>query len=538
MHLLSNASAQIEMQWARLREAVQNISQGITMFDADLKLLVWNQRFLELLDFPESFGAIDTPFEKFVRYNVERGEYGPGDVEALVREHVERARHCEAHVFERERMNGVIIEVNGKPLPHGGFITTYTDITERKRNELALREAKSELEKRVEERTRALKDSEERFRDFAESASDWMWETDANLRFSYFSDRAAELLARPLETLLGKTRQELAAPEELERGTEKWRQHSADLVAHRPFRNFEYSVRRADGSLGIIRVSGKPILAADGAFCGYRGTGSDVTELAQAQNKLMEAEKLAALGRLVAGVAHEINTPIGIGVTAASFLREQTRDFAESYRAERLTRGEMQSYLRAAEEASDSLLTNLRRAASLVQSFKQVAVDQASDQRRRFNLKEYLDEILDSLRPQLKRTGHAINVDCPDDLELDSFPGAFSQIVTNLVMNSLQHGFDNIECGRADISVHRNDRGLRFAYSDNGCGMSEADAKRIFEPFFTTRRGQGGSGLGMNVVYNLVTQTLHGRIECRTSPGSGMHVDIHIPLDLERVDEQ
>jgi len=537
MHLLSDASSQIEMQWERLREAVQNISQGISMFDADLKLVVWNQRFLELFDLPESLGAVNTPFEAFIRYNAERGEYGPGDVEAQVRERVLRARRFEPHLFEREQPNGRILEIAGKPLPRGGFIATYTDITERKRNEQALREAKEQLEKRVIERTRALQESEERFRDFAESASDWIWETGPDLRFTYFSERASELLGRPTDALIGKTRAELATAEALQWAPEKWQQHLETIAAHRPFRAFEYPVAGADGSFRQVRVSGKPVFSADGRFAGYRGTGTDITELMQAQNELMSAEKLAALGGMVAGIAHEINTPIGIGVTAASFLQEQTAEFGRLYAAGQIKRADMEAYLHAASEAASSLTTNLRRAAGLVQSFKQVAVDQTSEQRRRFRLRQYIDEILDSLQPKLKRTEHVIDVSCPDELELDSYPGAFSQILTNLILNSLIHGFDRLAAGRIEIVVRRTGKELSLRYSDNGCGMSPEQVKRVFEPFFTTRRGQGGSGLGMNVVYRLATQTLHGRIECRSTPGAGVQFSITVPIDEETANE-
>jgi two-component system NtrC family sensor kinase len=261
-------------------------------------------------------------------------------------------------------------------------------------------------------------------------------------------------------------------------------------------------------------------------------------QLSHAHEQLVQSEKLAALGGLVAGIAHEINTPIGIGVTAASFLQEQTLEFEKLYAAGQVKHSDMTTYLRAASEAGSSLVTTLQRAVGLVQSFKQVAVDQSSEQRRRFNFNQYIDEILDSLRPTLKRTGHVIDVVCPGDLELDSYPGAFSQILTNLVINSLQHGFAGMAAGRIEIIVQSANKELSLRYADNGCGMSEANAKRVFEPFFTTRRGQGGSGLGLHVVYNLVTQTLRGRIECHTAPGAGVQFLISVPIDEEPRHEQ
>jgi len=393
------------------------------------------------------------------------------------------------------------------------------------------------MRRRVLERTHALRESEERFRDIADSSSDWIWETDAQLRFTYFSERAVELFGRSLDSLIGKTREQLVIEGNAGQVPENWQAHLADITAHRPFRAFEYPLLGADGSIRHIRVSGKPVFSAAGAFLGYRGTGTDVTDLVLAQKELLGAEKLAALGGMVAGIAHEINTPIGIGVTAASFLQEQTREFGKRYASGQVRRSDMEAYLRTAGETSGSLALNLQRAASLVQSFKQVAVDQSSDQRRRFKLKEYIDEILDSLRPQLKHTEHVIDVSCSDELELDSYPGAFSQILTNLIINSLIHGFEHLAAGHIEIVVRRAGNELLLDYRDNGCGMNAEQVKRVFEPFFTTRRGRGGSGLGMHIVHNLVARKLHGRIECHSTPGAGVQFSIVIPLDGEVVCE-
>lgn len=393
------------------------------------------------------------------------------------------------------------------------------------------------MRRRVVERTRALQESEERFRDIADSSSDWIWETDAELRFTYFSERAVELFGRSLDSLIGKTREELVIEGSAGLLPENWQAHLADLTAHRSFRAFEYPLLGADGSIRHIRVSGKPVFSAAGAFLGYRGTGTDVTDFVLAQKELLGAEKLAALGGMVAGIAHEVSTPIGIGVTAASFLQEQTREFGERYASGQMRRSDMEAYLRAASETSGSLALNLQRAAGLVQSFKQVAVDQSSDEWRRFKLKEYIDEILDSLRPRLKRTEHVIDVSCPDELELDSYPGAFSQILTNLIINSLIHGFENLATGRIEIVACRAGNELLLDYRDNGCGMNAEQVKRVFEPFFTTRRGRGGSGLGMHIVHNLVARKLHGRIECHSTPGAGVQFLIALPLDRDVLSE-
>jgi signal transduction histidine kinase len=253
-------------------------------------------------------------------------------------------------------------------------------------------------------------------------------------------------------------------------------------------------------------------------------------ELRRAQTQLVESEKLAALGSLVAGVAHEINTPVGVGVTAISFLQEKTKRIMELNSAGAMTDELFDNYLHSANEAASTIYTNLKRAAELVRNFKQVAVDQSSETRRLFNVKEYIEGTLLSLRFQYKRSGHSVTVNCPDDLVIDSYPGVFAQIVTNMLMNSLTHGFEDITGGEIVIEVKPYPDHIHFRFSDTGKGMEPETVRRVFEPFFTTKRGDGGSGLGMHIVYNAVTRTLNGKILCTSSPGKGCIYDILIPL--------
>ncbi|MCU0598699.1 MAG: HAMP domain-containing histidine kinase [Desulfobacterales bacterium] len=254
-------------------------------------------------------------------------------------------------------------------------------------------------------------------------------------------------------------------------------------------------------------------------------------ELRQAQTQLVESEKLAALGGLVAGVAHEINTPVGVGVTAISFLQEKTKKIIELNTTDALTKELFENYLHSANEAAATIYTNLKRAAELVRNFKQVAVDQSSETRRMFNVKEYIEGTLLSLLFQYRRSGHTVTVNCPDNLVIDSYPGVFAQIITNLLMNSLAHGFEDMTGGEIVIEVKHSSNFLHFRFSDNGKGMAPETGKRIFEPFFTTKRGDGGSGLGMHIVYNAVTRTLKGKILCTSAPGAGCTFDILIPMN-------
>jgi signal transduction histidine kinase len=255
-----------------------------------------------------------------------------------------------------------------------------------------------------------------------------------------------------------------------------------------------------------------------------------VAALKLAQRQLVDSEKMAALGGLVAGVAHEINTPLGISVTAASHLQGETQRMRRLLDSGELKRSDLDAYEITARESSEMILRNLQRADKLVKSFKQVAVDQSSEERRHILLAQYIDEILTSLRPALKRGRHRIIVDCPPDLGFVTMPGAIYQVLANLVMNSLIHAFEPEQPGEIRIEASLKPDYVLLTYADNGRGMNEEARSRIFEPFFTTRRGQGGSGLGMHIVFNLVTQGLGGTIECDSAPGQGVYFSIRIPL--------
>jgi signal transduction histidine kinase len=247
--------------------------------------------------------------------------------------------------------------------------------------------------------------------------------------------------------------------------------------------------------------------------------------------QLVLMEKMSALGGLVAGIAHELKTPLGVGVTAASHLEEASRELEEQYQANRMKRSDLERYIKVARESTRMILENLRRASDQIQGFKQVAVDQTSDQQRVFHVRAYITDIFLSLHPELRKTAHRVSVSCAEDLEIESYPGAFSQIITNLVMNSLVHGFEQKEQGEIQLSVSLEGTVLWIVYQDDGKGIPPEHLSKIFDPFFTTKRSQGGSGLGLNIVYNLVTQKLRGNITCESILGQETRFIIRIPLE-------
>lgn len=259
-----------------------------------------------------------------------------------------------------------------------------------------------------------------------------------------------------------------------------------------------------------------------------------VNDLRQAQDRLVQSEKMAALGGLVAGITHEVNTPVGIGVTATSFLSEKLTALEHAYNDKSLTPKVLEHFIAEAKQGAELLNTNLVRASELIASFKQIAVDQTSEAIRTIQLQEYLNEIIRSLQPHFKKTKHHIEVNCPENLVLSCPAGAISQIFTNLLMNSLIHGFEHMDEGDINITVIDEGNVVDITYSDNGKGLTAEQLEKLFHPFFTTKRDQGGSGLGTHITYNLVRQTLGGSIQVRSEPGQGLSYHIRFPKNLKR----
>ncbi len=260
---------------------------------------------------------------------------------------------------------------------------------------------------------------------------------------------------------------------------------------------------------------------------------STLDKLKTTQKQLLESEKYAALGSMVAGIAHEVNTPVGNSLMAASILDNATNRFKESFEIGELKKSSLQAYLEKTKSSSEILLTNLQRAAELIQNFKQVAVDQTSLEQRSFQVKDYIEKILISLAPQIQNTPHQIKVLGDNAITIRSYPGALSQIITNLVMNSLTHAYqDSDKSGQLQVEISQQDDKVLITYSDDGNGIPSESLDKIFEPFFTTARDRGGSGLGLHIIYNLVTQTLKGTIHCESTVGVGTKFAIALPLNL------
>jgi signal transduction histidine kinase len=292
-----------------------------------------------------------------------------------------------------------------------------------------------------------------------------------------------------------------------------WRRYHRRLAYERSvaaqIRRSEEALRRLNEELES-RVASRTadLVATNDALSGT------LDRLRDTQQQLVEAAKLASLGGLVAGVAHEINTPLGVCLTAASHLAESSRTTSDRLARGELTRSQLDEYQRNAGEAADLIVRNLGRADRLVRSFKQTAVDQAVDDVRDVDLEEAVRGALTLLGPLLRGTPHHVVVDCAERVIVRAPPGALYQIVSNLVVNAVQHAFAPDTAGTITIAIARDGAGASICVADDGRGMDDVERSRVFEPFFTTRRGQGGTGLGLHIVYTLVTQVLKGRIDC------------------------
>ncbi len=429
-----------------------------------------------------------------------------------------------------------IIELNGEP----AVITIASDISQLKEVEAGLRLAEA-----------ARIESEARFAALFESSP---------IALGVYRDNSGEFTATqlnqawfqtfgfPPERILGHTTAEI----------DMWfdanqRQRVLDIAQqHGEVRNFECWLQRADGSrilcslsCRVIEVGGQRMMLV--AYLDItqqyeteqriRQLNAELVlsiderthQLQVAQAELMRAEKMVSLGSLVAGIAHELNTPIGNSLTVATTLAEHCREMRTTMR-DGLRRSTLETYISDTESGSEILSRNLQRASQLIQSFKSIAVDQASDSRRSFDLHQVMQETVAALQPSLKRKPYKIRLQVEEGLTLNSYPGSLEQVVVNLINNAVLHGFDGREHGEIEIRGEAGaDDQIRLCIRDDGAGIAPDNLARIFDPFFTTKMGKGGSGLGLHIVRSIVEKTLGGSIHASSESGKGTCMEITLP---------
>lgn len=307
--------------------------------------------------------------------------------------------------------------------------------------------------------------------------------------------------------------------DEVEELADNRRDELGDVV-----RGFNAIQRRVKSIIARIRE------AEDEARKSAQETNEALDNLRRTQESLLQAERLASLGGLVAGVAHEINTPVGIALTSASVLMEATEAVHRSVAEGNIRKSDILRYLETATESARLIMNNAYRAAHLIHSFKQIAVDQVSEVRRRFELHDYISEVVSSLQPKLKKTHIQVAIDCPADIVLDSYPGALAQVITNLTLNCVEHAFDAGAEGHIGINVRPDGDAITMQVVDDGKGIPADMLDKVFDPFVTTRRGQGGTGLGLNIVFNLIVKQFGGTISVTSTVGQGASFVLRIPL--------
>ena len=257
---------------------------------------------------------------------------------------------------------------------------------------------------------------------------------------------------------------------------------------------------------------------------------NSLTELKKTQSQLIESEKMAALTSLVAGVAHEINTPLGVGITATTSLKTNSERFTDNYKNNSLHRSEMDKYLENTKEALSLIENSFTRASEQVKTFKLITVEQNHNEIYPFNISEHLDTVLIILKPKLETRHHKIHIDCDEVLVVNSIQHLITQIFANLILNSIEHAFDEHQRGHIHIRIRADEYMLNIDYKDDGKGLTQQEATDIFNPFNTTKRGDGHIGLGTTITYNIVTHALNGNISCSSHPNQGLTYHIEIPL--------
>lgn len=554
--------------WDLLLAGLNHLDIGFTVVDAQLRLVAGNRRFQALVEYPDHLMRPGTSIAEGFRFLAERGEYGPGNVDEQVHQRMELAATFQAHRFERVRPDGVILEVVGQPLPGGGMVTTYTDVTVPRQREHALKELSAQLEGKVQERTAQLAQREQELAQKAallelvmDSVNQGISYMDRDLKLVLCNGRFGELLQLPPElTRPGTSMQDMGyynalrgeyGPGDVEALVRERVELARQGVAHR----FERT--RPDSGV-TLEIIGNP--THDG---GMVTTYADISErraaeaqvrelnasleqrvqertealeeamgrLQRTQEELAHSSARATLSALIASVAHDLSTPLGNGLMAATTCQDASRRFqARMQQAEPLRKSELVGFVQEVRDGAMLVERNLFRAVELVGKLKQVAVDQVSEQRRRFDAAHTITEVLDTLRPSLKHKVQQLALELEAGVWMDSFPGALGQVLINLVNNAFLHAFDGLDRGTVRVGLRAlHDQRVELVVADDGVGMTEQVQACLLQPFFSTKIGQGGTGLGVTIVDDLVRNALGGTLSVQSTAGQGSRFCVVLP---------
>ncbi len=375
---------------------------------------------------------------------------------------------------------------------------------------------------------RELRDTQEKFELAVLGTGDGLWVYEYRSNKTWFSPRFVELLGFENDDLLPTfdAWRERFHPEDAPRVFKAFNEHIRDDKLF----DCEYRVRHSDGHYIWFRARARSLRNRKGHPYITAGNVSDLTPLKQAQEQLIQSEKMASLGGLVAGVAHEMNTPMGVALTTTSQMARERDQLAQQYNSKTMTREDLEQFLNQSGEGMSIVLANLSRAADLVRSFKQVAADQASEAPRTINLGDYIEDVLRNVQPIIRSAHISIELNIEPELIFAVLSGALAQVLTNLVQNAALHAFQDIEAPTIRITAARKGKHIVITFADNGQGMSTEIQQKAFDPFFTTKRESGGTGLGLHIVHNLVAGPLKGSLKLQSQPGKGTEFIITIPV--------
>jgi PAS domain S-box-containing protein len=513
---------------ARFRELANNISQFAWTADANGWIYWYNERWHDYtgmtLEDMEGWGG--------------QKVHHPEHVERVVR----RIREC----FESGTPWEDTFPLRGADGGYRWFLSRALPIRNEAGEVVRWFGTNTDITKQIEAEA-ALQASERQFHTLADSIPQLVWMADSVGKIYWFNNHWHEYTGTSAGETSSHDWQAILAQGSLEEARQRWAQTLEAGTAL----EMELSLLGKDGQYRPFLTRAVPLRDPSAVIYGWIGTHIDISErkrneqavrdardtaetalvnLRETQNSLIEVEKLAALGRLVAGVAHEINNPVGTSLTVASALERKTAMISTEMAQGTLRRSSLLEFLEISREASSQLVANLNHAAELIQSFKQVATDRNQSNQRTFDLGDLTEQIVLSLRPGLNKRNLTLKVECQPNLTMSSYPGPYGQVLTNLFLNSVTHAFPDDKGGTIDIKVLAAGKdGVEIIFSDDGCGMSSNDRRKAFDPFFTTRRDRGSTGLGLHIVHSIVTNYLGGRLNLDSERDEGTRIRLVLP---------
>lgn len=490
-------------------EGLAHLDQGITIFDADLKLVAWNRKFLEMLGYPDDIAFPGAAFESFIAYNANRGEYGPGDPVQQVADRVAVARKFLAHKFERTRPDGTTIEVQGRPLPNGGFVTTYTNISD-------VTDQKKQLQNLIDQKTRELMISEERLSLIADEVPAGIAHFDENMNFLYVNKRFARAYRKPPSQMIGMNAKDVLRPRVFEESSKFFQQARRGVVV-----DFEMRVDLPGDRFKDVRTLLRPEKPCSGDVIGFYLVSIDVTRSKATMAALMRSQKMDALGRMASGISHDFNNLLTIILGNLVHLSDQLTD-------QTLIEELLVPSISAARRGSgltNRLLTLARR-----EQFDPVPTDIA----------EAIGEICTIVGSTIPSSLSVVQTLQPDLPMAMVDRSQLEMTILNMALNARDAtggiGTITIECAAVDLEAADLEgfripagRYVRIRFSDDGCGLSPEEVERIFEPFYTSKVAGSGSGLGLSMVYGFVRQS-NGAIWVESRPEAGTVFSIVLPI--------